>query len=308
MIGKVERVELRNVWKHEARDFTTWLANNLEVFSDIINFPLTLVETEKSVGSFNVDILAEDDYGNSIIIENQLEKTDHDHLGKVLTYTINLNAKAAIWVTSKPRPEHIEVISWLNEYTPLDFYLIKVEAIKIGESTPAPLFTAVCEPNEESKEIGTKKAELSKRHHMRKRFWELILERSKERTSIFSNVSPSMTSWISTGVGLSGLALNYTITYEQAGVEIYIDKSKDKEINKKRFDYLYEQKDKIEESLGTELLWQRLDNKNASVIRKKFSKGLLDEDDYEEIHYSMIELAIKLDKEIREHIPQLRKL
>ena len=144
MIGKIERVNLRDIWKNEAYDFTNWLAENLDVLSEALGISLSLIETEKSVGTFNVDILAEDDEGNLIVIENQLEKTDHDHLGKLITYTTNIDAKKAIWITSEPRNAHITAISWLNESTPIDFYLLKLEVVKIGNSEPAPIVLRNC--------------------------------------------------------------------------------------------------------------------------------------------------------------------
>ncbi|HBI23586.1 MAG TPA: hypothetical protein DDX84_05140 [Nitrospiraceae bacterium] len=132
MVGKLEPVELREIWKREAPDFTTWLFKNLDVLSEQIGLFLTAIETEKSVGPFNVDIFAEDTNGRPVIIENQLTRTDHDHLGKVLTYLSNLDAKIAIWISTDPRPEHVSAINYLNEVVPQDtkFYLIRVQAYK----------------------------------------------------------------------------------------------------------------------------------------------------------------------------------
>ncbi|MGH9932654.1 MAG: hypothetical protein ACREA9_25905 [Pyrinomonadaceae bacterium] len=102
MIGKLEPADLRDLWKHEALNFTSWLADNCDVLKDQLGIDLTVVEKEKSVGPFSVDILAKDAAGRPVIIENQLERTDHDHLGKVLTYLSNLDAKVAIWISSDP--------------------------------------------------------------------------------------------------------------------------------------------------------------------------------------------------------------
>jgi hypothetical protein len=310
MIGKLERVPLKSIWKNEAYDFTNWLAENLDVLSETLGISLSLVETEKSVGTFNVDILAEDSAGNSVIIENQLEKTDHDHLGKLITYATNLEAKIAIWISSNPRTEHIMAISWLNESTPIDFYLLKVEAVKIGDSEPAPLFYIIVGPSEESKDIGTEKKELAKRHHKRLAFWESLLSKSKEKTKLFSNVSPSKESWISTGIGLTGLGLNYVITYDWGAVELYIDRGKDSEIvNKERFDYFFSKKDEIEKELNEPLIWERLDNKRASRIRKKFDKiGLRDEEQWNDLQDKMIDFMIKFEKTLRNYIPELREI
>lgn len=309
MIGKVERVALRNVWNNEARDFTVWLAENLDAISEELDIPMTLVETEKSVGTFNVDVLAVDNYGNYVVIENQLEKTDHDHLGKVLTYTTNLDAKTAIWISSNPRKEHIEAISWLNEYTPVNFYLLKIEAIKIGESKPAPLFSIVSEPNEESKKIGEKKIELTQSNMRRKEFWEQLLERSQEKTTLFANIKPGVGSWLSIGVGLSGMQLNYIIRSDAGGLEVYIDKGKESDdINKARFDYLFERKDEIESSVGETLEWSRNDEKRASAIRWKYPIGLNEIERHEELQDHMIDFMIKFEKELKKHISALRKI
>ncbi|NIN67526.1 MAG: DUF4268 domain-containing protein, partial [Anaerolineae bacterium] len=149
MIGKLQRVPLRDVWKHEALDFTKWLEDNPDVLSEAMDVQLSNIEREKSAGTFNVDLVAEDDSGDPVIIENQLAKSDHDHLGKLLTYLAAIEAKAAVWIVADPRPEHVKAIAWLNDSSSADFYLLKVEAVKIGDSDPAPLLTRIVGPGEE---------------------------------------------------------------------------------------------------------------------------------------------------------------
>lgn len=309
MIEKIERLILRKIWKKEASDFTNWLADNLDVLSETIGITLTLVETEKSVGSFSVDILAEDEAGNPVVIENQLEKTDHDHLGKIITYSTNLGAKIGIWISSNPRQEHITAIAWLNESTPIDFYLIKIEAIRIGDSDPAPLFSIISEPSEESKELGTSKKELASRHHKRLVFWEQLLKLSKDKTRLFSNVSPGKENWLQTPIGTSGLYLIYNITYNWAVVELYIDKGKNsEEINKRRFDLLFARKNQIEANLGDSLDWERLDNKRASKIRKKFDQcGLQNEAGWEKLQNNMIDFMIKFENTMKTYIREIER-
>src|SRR5256714_14477763 len=114
-IGKIQRVLLRDVWKHEAHNFTRWLQENLDVLGDALGIPLANAEREQSAGDFSVDLIAEDSAGNAVIIENQLEKSDHDHLGKLITYLAVSEAKTAIWIVAHPRPEHVSAVSWLNE-------------------------------------------------------------------------------------------------------------------------------------------------------------------------------------------------
>ena len=173
MVGRLERVDLRQVWINEAKDFTTWLENNLDILSEHMGFDLSLLEREKPVGTLSVDIFAEGPNGDTVVIENQLEKTDHDHLGKLVTYLSNLDAKTAIWITSNPRPEHVTAINWLNEISPPDisFFLVKVEAYKIGNSEAAPLFKKICSPSPIVKQIGKQKEHFVERHFKRLDFW-----------------------------------------------------------------------------------------------------------------------------------------
>jgi hypothetical protein len=144
-ISRLEKVPLRQLWAHEARDFTSWLAQNLDLLGEKLNIGLTLLEQEASAGPFSADILAEDGSGSPVVIENQLERTDHDHLGKLITYMSNLGAKTAVWITGNPRPEHEQAVHWLNEMLPADtaFYLVKIEAYRIDDSPAAPLLIPI---------------------------------------------------------------------------------------------------------------------------------------------------------------------
>ena len=120
-IGRIQRVGLRQVWSHEALDFTTWLEDNAEVVAEATGIQLTGVEREQPAGAFSVDLIAEDEDGRPVVIENQLEKSDHNHLGKLLTYLVGIQARKAVWIVADPRPEHVAVIAWLNESSSADF-------------------------------------------------------------------------------------------------------------------------------------------------------------------------------------------
>ncbi len=161
-IGKIIPVALRDIWKNEAKDFTTWLAQNLDALSETLDISIEFIEQEHQVDEsrFCIDIWAEDDEGNSIIIENQLERTDHSHLGQIITYAVNVEAKTVIWVTKEPRQEHVAAIDWLNKFSEKQFFLIQLSAIKIGDSDPAPQFHVICRPSTQMKVIGRDKIEM----------------------------------------------------------------------------------------------------------------------------------------------------
>lgn len=311
-IGKIKKVPLRELWKKEDRDFTKWLEKEIEYLNETLDLDLSVLAREKEVGPFKVDLFAEDNLGGKVIIENQLEKTDHEHLGKIITYLTNLEANTAIWITSKPVDEHIKAIEWLNEITPdnISFYLIKVEAVKIGsQPLVAPLFTVVKGPTAESKRLGTEKKEYAQRHILRKEFWAQLLEKAKEKTDLHSNISPNIYHWIGTGAGKSGISYVYVITYKYGGCEIYFDRGKEfvePNINKERFDQLSEHKDDIEKEFGGKLEWERLDNRRASRISIKFKGiGLKDKDKWNEIQNKMIDAMVRLEKAFGPYIEQL---
>ena len=191
MIEKIQRLPVRSIWKYEDRDFTTWLTDNIDVLTEAVGEELSNAEREQSTGNFSVDIKAEDEAGDVVVIENQLTKSDHDHLGKLITYLSSFDAKKAIWIVTEPRQEHINAITWLNEGNNCDFYLLKLEAIKIGNSLPAPLITKIVGPSEESKKVGKIKKEDSERHKLRLDFWTQLLSASKAKHQLFNSISPT---------------------------------------------------------------------------------------------------------------------
>ncbi len=307
MIEKIKRVKLRDVWEHEALNFTTWLEENIDVLNDVLDITLISAEREQAAGRFSVDIVAEDDSGNPVIIENQLEKSNHDHLGKLITYLVAVEAKTAIWIVSDPRTEHINAISWLNESSGANFYLLKIEAIKIGESSPAPLLTLIVGPSEESRQAGETKKEIAERYTVRHRFWKDLLELSKTKTKLHANRTPSQYSWISTGAGKFGLGFNYGVRQHSAQVELYIDRGKEKDDENERiFDKLLKNKDEIEATFGEALDWQRLEGKRGCRIRKEVMiGGYIDEGKWREIHEEMINIMIRLEKSLKLFIAKL---
>lgn len=308
LIAKIERVPLRDVWRHEASDLTPWLQDNIDVLSDTLDLKLSNPEREESAGSFNVDIVAEDDAGNPVIIENQLEKSDHGHLGQLITYLVAIGAKTAIWIVSDPRPEHISSISWLNESSSANFYLLKIEAIKIGDSPPAPLLTVIVGPSEEGKEVGKVKKEIAERYQIREKFWSALLEIAKSKSKLHANISPTQYNYLSASAGRQGLGFSYVLRKHYARVEFWIDRGKEKdEENKKIFKQLHKNQSSIEESFGVDLVWENMEGRRAFKITKKIDAGgeRTEESKWPIIHSDMVDAMSRLEKALKPHISKL---
>jgi len=309
MIGRLERVNLREVWANEATNFTTWLERHLDILSEHIGIDLSALEREKSVGSFSADIYAEGPNGDTVVIENQLEKTDHDHLGKLVTYLSYLEAKTAIWITSDPRPEHATAINWLNEIAPLDvsFFLVKVEAYKIGDSEPAPLFTTICGPSPEAKIVGKQKQELAGRYLKRLGFWTELLEKARNKTNLHSNISPSKDNWIMAGAGKSGMGWLYNIVMTEALVELFIDRGADrKEETDEIYEKLLNDREGIEKRFGEALIWDQVEGRRVCRIKSicKFG-GLKNEDSWDQIQEDLIDRMMRLEGALREPLSKI---
>jgi len=308
-IQKIQKVPLREIWNKEDKDFTKWLEENIDYLNDVIGFDITILSREEKVGPFKVDLYGEDNFGNKVIIENQLEKTDHGHLGQIITYLVNLEANTAIWITKEPAEEHIKVIDWLNEITPDDmsFYLIKLEAIKIGDhSAAAPLFTVIKRPTTEKKQIGSERKEYAQRHAFREKFWKQFLIEVNKKNSLFKNISPSTDAWIGIGTGKGGINLNLVVSKKYARPEIYINRG-DKEKNKEIFDHFYKLKAKIEKDFGNKLVWEKMEDNVTSRIKYQLDDvNIFDEEDWSKMIEFLIDTSARMHRAFKEPIKRLK--
>ncbi len=309
-IGKIRKVALRELWKREDTNFTQWLEENIDYLTDVIGFNITVESREKKVGPFSVDLYGEDDNGDKVIIENQLEKTDHTHLGQILTYLTNLEAKTAIWISSDPVEEHKKAIEWLNETTPDDisFYLIQLEVIKIdGESVAAPLFTVIKKPNIETKQIGDEKKKSSHRHTLLYKFWEQFIGKINEKSPIYQNISPGKNHWLPVSLGMSGVSMNLVVSNRQARAEIYIDTG-DKEKNEIIFDFFFDKKEQIESDFADKLNWKKLENNQASKVEHQLNNvSFSNEEDWNKMTDFLIDCAIIMHQAFQKHIPEIKE-
>lgn len=270
-VGKLEPVSLRDVWAHEALDFTQWLAKpeNLEQLGDALGLDLYEAETEVSVGRFNVDILTLDDFSKrKVVIENQLAATDHDHLGKTITYAAGLGAEVVVWIAEQAREEHQQAVEWLNENTSsdVDFFLVQVEAWRIGDSLPAPRFNPLARPNDWAKDVkqsATSAAEATDHNLRQKAFYEKVREFGREHApNVKSWRTPRPQHWfdISIGTSQAHISLSTHSREKRVAVELHIPN------NWALFDALLVRRDAIEDELGVTLDWRDLGQKKARRI------------------------------------------
>ncbi len=259
-LGKIERIEdLRTIWPHEAHDFSKWLAKeeNLSLLSETIGIDMMLEERESSVGSFSVDLYAtEEGNGRKIIIENQLEDTDHDHLGKIITYASGKGAEIIIWIVKHARDEHRRAIEWLNQHTDsdVDFFLVEIELWRINDSLPAPKFNVMEKPNDWAKAMKAADG-LSPLQKFQMEFWQAFNEYAFMQPNfkkIFSQRKAQPQHWYSLSIGKSTLNISFTISTlkKRVGAEIYFND------DKQMFARFMEHAEEIEQAIGGGIAWR----------------------------------------------------
>lgn len=309
MVARLERVRLREAFPSEVKDFSRWLHDNIDELGRVVGLELSNPGKERSAGDFSVDLIAEDAEGGIVVIENQLGRSDHDHLGKVLTYLTAFEARAAIWIMETPRVEHVNAMARLNQLPTADFYMVKLEAIRIGDSDVAPLMTLIVGPSEETKVIAEEKQEIAARYEERRQFWEGLLAVANAKTSLHSGRSPTKVSWISTGAGKRGIDYNYVIRLHDVRVEVWIARgSGQKAENKQIFDTLAARKEEIQAAFGLpELDWQRMEESDACrICAVSDIGGYRDPEKRPEVYDWMADHMVALEKAFRPHINALK--
>ena len=305
-IGKLEEVDIRKLWKHEQYDFSEWLSKkeNIENLNDILGLTLVDISKETYVGSYRCDLFAKDETtGIKVIIENQLEMSNHDHLGKIITYASGLDAKVVVWIVKEAREEHRSAIEWLNNNTNsnVNFFLIEIHAYKIGNSDNAPMFQVIEQPNDfiKNNKSANSSDTMNKSQSQRVEFWNQFNNVLVERGKPFNVRKATTDHWYNVAIGTSDAHIEITLVNKDSviGVELYITD------NKELFDKLYQKKDEIEADLGLELDWRRLNNSKASRI-VTFIKGLNfdDHSNYNELINKTIDLAVLMRDTFKKYI------
>lgn len=312
ILGKLEKVDLRSAWNHEALDFTRWLARkeNLILLGEEVSVDIDpeSVKIEAEVGDFNVDISAEEDSDErrKIVIENQLEPTNHDHLGKIITYAAGHDAKIIIWVVKEAREEHQQAIEWLNENIGEEilFFLVSVELWRIGESDPAPKFSIISQPNRWAKtikETSDSLEEPSETKLLQLDFWNKFKEYAGNNKTVLRFRRPKPQHWYNFALGSSKAHVSLTVNTREdvVAVELYIPRFKE------LFFKLEERKDQIEKELVTNLDWQELKEGKASRIKLATSGNIKNKDNWPNLFQWMQEWAEKFQMVFGKHIREV---
>ena len=273
-LGRLQKVELRDAWETEDRDFTPWLADedNIKILADTINLDLEVEAVEKNVGPFRADILCKDTQNDSwVLIENQLEKTDHRHLGQLMTYAAGLQAVTIVWIADRFAEEHRAAMDWLNKITGdnFRFFALEIELWRIDNSQPAPKFNVVTKPNNWSRDVSQASqqiasAEDSPLKQKQREYWVCLAEYMANQGSFLKSQKPRPQQWFVFSIGRAGFHLHTTIhTGEnRIGVELYISNE-----NAKEYFYLLKRhKADIQSVIGFPLDWQELPHRKGSRI------------------------------------------
>lgn len=291
-LGRIQQVPLREVWQNEATSFTPWLLQNEDVLSDLLGIDITLERREEAVGRFSLDLIGRNnDDGSTVIVENQLEGTDHSHLGQLLTYAGGLDAHTIIWVASDFRDEHRAALDWLNRVTGEDthFFGVVVRAIRIGDSVPAPDLSLVVEPNDFGKTVKARSESrwMEERGVKYQEFWSQLSERLQDHFPEFKTRKAPNRQYFGLSTDYSACYRTIAFGRSKLKVEFYLGAS-DAAVNSARFEALYERKAEIERVFGEQLSWEELEGRKAARIAFYREASILNFSEWE-TYFSWIE-------------------
>ena len=264
-LGKIEKVDLRNIWKKEDKEFTPWLKENIDLLSEKLGIEIIDAQTEEKIGDFRLDIIGKDANTNKFVaVENQLESTDHTHLGQLITYSAGIDAGIIIWIAKELREEHKSALEWLNEnsISKISFFGVEVHAISIDNSSPAVDFRVIVQPNDWGRNIKTVMTDTNKSYFD---FYYKLVNFYSELNPNFRKVKAQPQNWLDFGAGKVGLYFGWAFRKDNRfTVSVYID-TVDKNENKRIFDGLKKYKDEINSKVeGVE--WEEVEGRRAFRI------------------------------------------
>lgn len=297
-----EITDLRSIWAHEALNFTPWVAENIDLLADAVGIDITVDETESDVGDFNVDIYAsETGTDRKIIIENQLEDTDHDHLGKLITYASGKGANIIIWIVKHAREEHKAAIEWLNNHTDdkIGFFLCEIKLFQIGNSQIAPSFTVIQRPNDWAKEI--KAVSSNPTQQKRLEYWQAFNNYAFNDAAFskaFNKRKPSTDHWMDFSIGSSACHIGVSQIQKRNAITIELYINDDKNL----FNSLLSHKAEIETTMGISLDWRELPERKASRILVEKSVELENKDKWNEQFDYIMDICLKMRKAFKKFL------
>lgn len=301
-LGRMKRIsDLRIVWPHEANDFTKWLAEvaNLEELGKAVGIDIDLEERESSVGSFNVDLYAiESGSGRKIIIENQLEDTNHDHLGKLITYASGKGAEVVIWIVKRARDEHRQAIEWLNQHTDsnIGFFLVEIELWQINDSLLAPKFNVVEKPNDWAKTMKSIEG-MSETDRLKLEFWQSFnarMENNPDFQREFNLRKPQPCHWYDLSLGTSAYYISLNINTQKKKIDAGIYIPNDKEL----FHKFQEQEAVFEQAIGKDVEFR--DAGKSSRILLYHSINVKDHTKWPDVSDWLFETALKFKRIVKQ--------
>jgi len=311
-LGALCKVDLRTYWRNEASDFTPWLATeeNIAMLAEALGIDLEVESTEVAAGPYSADILARDTVtGDYVVIENQLGKTDHDHLGKAITYAAVLNATAVIWVAGRFTDEHKKSLDWLNDTTTEDasYFGVVLELWKIDQSKPAVRFNVVSKPASMARKSTITKASskpLTDDQKLQHEWWIAFHDSLLDKSVVKSAHSPRPQYWFDVALGRTGFHLSNTasVSKGEIGVRLYIWNKINAET---ALQAMLQQKDDIEREIGESLLWDPNPQARDKTIKITIPADLRDRDKWPEYLDWMVGMT---DKFIRAFAPRVKEL
>lgn len=298
-LGILRTITARQKWTSEARDFTPWLAQNISALNEAVGIELEVENIEVKCGPYSADILAKDTATSKyVIIENQLEKTDHDHLGKAITYGSVLDASTIIWIATNFTEEHKKALDWLNDHTSdeISFYGVQIELWQIDNSNPALKFNVISQPNQAVRQVARSIAaeEISDKKKFQLEFWTQFKDKLAATRAINSLQTPRPQYWYDISLGKSYINLSNFCNTEQntVGVRVYIGNK----IAQEMLPYLESRKVEIENEIGQSLQWNPNEGNKDKIILLLHSTDFNDKQRLEEAQNWLVEYTIKFKR------------
>lgn len=289
-LGRLEKLDLRSFWKKEDTEFTPWLAReeNIQLLSETIGLELEVKGQEENVGPFRADILCVDTTDNHfVLIENQLERTDHCHLGQLMTYAAGLDVVTVIWIAQRFTEEHRATLDWLNRITDnsINFFGIEIELYRINESVPAPMFNIVSKPNDWAKSVRKSAASqnLTDTKLLQQEYWAGLKTFMEDNKSFVKLHSPQPQHWINAAIGRSYFYISATVNSRENTISIWLNMVGDdaEENYEKLYDLAYE---KSIDTISSDLIWDKMEGRKSSCVILKTNADFTQKNDWPNQH------------------------